>query len=220
MEEKEKLDLRKNDSFMELKNLIKHTSLSDHIDTTDSFSDTTIEKYNHATEDSEYVTDDSNEENVLPVSMAIAITNLVKKLVKEYTRPTTVLRTEHNFDINADTIKQIIHDKKDIRELHKTNKKNKKEALKTIRLNTIVDTIKNHVDKILITEYDKIILAAQKNKYQYKIYKLPYHHKNPLIDDILNALNNYKGFEYIAYVDSGAINKPYLIYIKLDYIWD
>lgn len=226
MAEKEKLN--KNNSLMELKNLIKRTSYSDKSDTTDSFSDTTIEKnYNETTENSEdadNVTNSSDTTNInepfLDKSTAIAITHLVKKLFDEFTKPHTGQRLEHNFNMDANALNKIVHDMENNESIEETNKKTKKEALSIVRLNTIVDKIKNRVDKILIKDYDKVIKAARKSKYQYKVYELPYYKKNPLIDDILNALNNYKGFEYIAYTDTGLLSKPIVIYIKLDYIWN
>lgn len=222
MAEKEKLD--KKNSLMELKNLVKRLSHSDKSDTTDSFSDTTIEKNNAVTTEessdaSETETTNSNEP-ILDKSLAIAITQLVKQLVEEFTQPHTVSKLEHNFNLDANAIKKIVHEREKNDSTEETDAKNKKEALYAVRLNTLVDKIKNKIDKILITDYNKIIKAAQKSKYRYKIYEIPYHKKTPLIDDVLNALNNYKGFEYIAYADSGLISKPYKIYIKLDYIWD
>jgi len=223
MEEKEKLPLRNKDSLADLRQMIQHANLSTHsdFDTTDSFSDTTVErKRQETTEDnSDESSYETSDDEAIAKPLTTAITQLVIKLVDEKIRPPIVQKFQHNYIIDATILKKTVHDIENGITIAKKDKKIKKEALVTIRLNTVVDKIKNHVDKILITKYDKIVKTARKSKYQYKIYELPYHKKNPLIDDILNALNNYKGFEYIAYTDTGIFNKPYKIYIKLDYVW-
>lgn len=224
MAEKERLQLNKNNSLMELKQLVRrHTTLSDHSDTTESFSDTTVEKNKHdTTEESSGPDNVTTESNIpaLPKSTAIAITHLVKKLVEEFTKQPTVTRQENSFKLNANGLKKIVHDMENNIAIETTDKKTKKEALSVVRLNTIVDKIKNQMDKVLINKYEKIIKATRQNKYKFKIYELPYDNKNPLIDDILNALNHYKGFEYIAYKNAGPANRCYTIYFKLDYVWE
>ena len=129
MAEKEKLN--KNNSLMELKNLVKQFSHSEKSDTTDSFSNTTIEK-NHpdTTEESENVTTENNtsesNEQVLSKSTAIAITHLVKNLFEEFTQPQTVGRLEQTFNINATTLKKTVHDMEKNASIEETDKKTKK----------------------------------------------------------------------------------------------
>lgn len=239
MDNKERLKLDKTDSLAELKKMVKQVSLTEHSYTTDSFSESTIEKNNiERTENSERgirtVKNDKNiedhddigdedhsehtQEYVLPTSFINAISQLVEALVEEYTQPKQIPKLKHNYNIDAQSLKKRVYENKNDQKTEELNEKNKKDALIVVKINTIIDKIKNKVDSILIKDFDKIILTAQKGKNKYKICQIPYD-KDILIDDLINALDNYKDFEYVAHTKDLIVTKFYIIYIKLEYIW-
>lgn len=214
MEKKEKYSLHDTNSMMQLKNMIRHNSLSDKSDTTESFSSTIDKTKQNITEDNSDYTYDTSCDTIKSPS-TISVTNLVHKIMSDIKYIPDGINAHYNTstdNISADSIKKkvLLIDNRGM-----INKNN--QTLEHIKFDIFIDKLMNKIDRVLATDYYKIIKAGTKYKYRYKMCKIKHDKLNYSIDKVINGLNNYRGFEYISY--NTTILKYHIVYIKLDYIW-